>query len=74
LLQKMKKEATLPVITRGATLSRSKALQTAPLPDSSPLAAWQWDVRATDLHAFASGQTSGLDFMRSPVYVAESSF
>ena len=74
LLQKMKKEATLPVITRGATISRSKALQIAPLPGNSPLAAWQWDVRATDLYAFASGQTGGLDFTRSPIYVAESSF
>ena len=73
LLQQMKKTATLPVITRGAALSRSKSLQMAPLPSSSPLASWQWDVRATDLHAFASGQASGLDFLRSPVYVPESS-
>ena len=73
LLQQMKKTAAIPVISRGASLSRSKTLQAAPLPGSSPLASWQWDVRATDLHAFASGQASGLDFLRSPVYVPESS-
>lgn len=73
LLQQMKKTALLPVITRGASLSRSKALQEAPLASNSPLASWQWDVRSTDLHAFASSQASGLDFLRSPVYVPESS-
>lgn len=70
LLHTLKHTASLPVVLRGASLAPSRQLQQKTLAGTHPLSAWQWEMRATDLHALASGQAGGLDFLRSPVYVS----